>query len=46
MADIQQQNSVELAAASKPLAALCVNVEKPYGMQPAADVEDVPFHYD
>ena len=39
------QNARMLAAASKALAAFRVNVEKLYGMQPAANVEDVPFHY-
>ena len=43
---VQLQNSRVLAAASNALAAFRVNVEKPYGMQPAADFEDVPFQYD
>ena len=46
VAAMQQQNSVELAAASKLLAAFCVNFKKLCGVQPAADVEDVPFRYD
>ena len=36
---VQLQNSRVLAAASNALAAFRVNVEKPYGMQPAADFE-------
>ena len=46
MTAARMQNARMLVAVSKPLEALCVTVEKPYGMQPAADVEDVPFHYD
>ena len=42
----QMQNSRMLAAVSTALAAFRVNVEKPYDKQPAADVEDVPFHRD
>ena len=40
------QNARTRTAVSESLAAFRVNVEKPYGMQPAADFEDVPFQYD
>ena len=43
---VQLQNSARLAAASKVLAAFRVSVEKLRGMQPAANVEEVPFRYD
>ena len=43
---VQLQKSVKLAAASTALAAFRMNVEKPCGMQPSADVEDDPFHFD
>ena len=46
MSAAQMQNSRMLAAVSTALAAFRVNVEKPYDKQPAADVEDVPFHRD